>query len=820
MDDASNPFAPLSQAERDAAEQELAPDPRLDGAEPTLPPGDAEPPEAAAARLFGRPPDKVWRYANAGGEIAFYVCRWDEPNGDKVIRPVSWFAGEGWRFRAWPLNRPLYNREKIAAQPDAPIVVGEGEKTADALAQIFPESAATTSSGGSQATLKTDWTPAAGRRVLIWPDNDEAGGKYAREVARILAELDCDVSVIDAAALAAIDPCGGKRKPSRTGWDAADALAEWQDVDALRKSATALAKPLDSGPSFVSIPPYTMDAGGLTVEKTVGRGEARRTETFQIAAAFEVLGTCRDPRGACWGKVLRWRDDDGRQHVRHIADAELHGEPAALCAGLANLGLWIDRTKHRDFVGYLSGIRVARRLTVVSRTGWHEVGGRSVFVLPGETIGPRGGEPVILDAAAHGPYEAAGSVEDWRDGPAKLAAGHVLPVLAISVALAGPLLSLAGIEGGGVHCYGQSSQGKTTLLQLAASVWGRGGTPGYVRTWRATANGLEGAAAGATDTVLILDELGQVDAREMGAALYSLANGSGKARAHRDGALREPRSWRVLTVSSGEVPVDAKLSEDRSRKSRAGQLVRMLDVPADRGCGFGVFDHARPGGHAAALAKACKGAAASAYGTAGPEFVRRLIAEGVTGGDIQSFVNEFLAAKLPTGADGQVDRAAQRFGLIAIAGELATAFGITDWHEGEARDAAAWALARWIEGRGGTEPTEARQAVEQVRRTIEEHGESRFQPLDDVGARPVNNRLGWRKGAGAEREWLVLPEMWKVEVCAGLDAQSVARVLVKRGMLRRQGGESLQCTVNLGGNVRARAYVLTAAILDGGDDAA
>ena len=109
--------------------------------------------------------------------------------------------------------------------------------------------------------------------------------------------------------------------------------------------------------------------------------------------------------------------------------------------------------------------------------------------------------------------------KDWQAGVGTLASGHVLPVLAMSAALAGPLLHLAGQEGGGVHFHGPSSRGKTTLLQAAASVWGRGGSPGYVRAWRATANGLEGAAASATDTALILDEFGQVDGREAAAAV-------------------------------------------------------------------------------------------------------------------------------------------------------------------------------------------------------------------------------------------------------------------------------------------------------------
>ena len=101
----------------------------------------------------------------------------------------------------------------------------------------------------------------------------------------------------------------------------------------------------------------------------------------------------------------------------------------------------------------------------------------------------------------------------------------------------------------------------------------------------------------------------------------------------------------------------------------------------------------------------------------------------------------------------------------------------------------------------------------------ESHGESRFQSMDDSDAKAVNCRLGWRKGAGADREWWVPPECWKAEICAGLDPQFVARALAERGMLRRQGGNVLQCTVNVGGGQRVRAYVLTAAILEGGGDA-
>lgn len=573
---------------------------------------------------------------------------------------------------------------------------------------------------------------------------------------------------------------------------------------------------VEQGPAYVSFKPYEMTAKGLTFEVEKGKGEEKIRETVWIAAPFEILGASRDPNGRGWGKWLRWRDPDRRQHVQHVAEAALQGDPSALCANLASDGLRISRGQQRHLVAYLSGATVKGRVTIVARTGWHEIGGQSVFVLVEEVIGPRGAETIVPDAAAFGPYAAHGALRDWQNGIGALSSGHVLPVLAISAALAGPLLHLAAQDGGGLNFFGPSSTGKTTLLRAAASVWGRGDSPGYIRTWRATANGLEGAAASATDTALILDELGQVEGRDAAAAFYSLSNGAGKARAARDGALREPKSWRVLVLSTGEIPIEAKLSEDRGRKVRAGQLVRMVDVRAERA--LGVFDHAGADGDPAQLAKTFRAAAVTAYGTAGPEFVRALIAENVTGDDVRALVADFIAAHVPAGADGQVDRAAQRFGLIAAAGELATTFGITPWREGEATNAAADALARWIEGRGGTAPAEIRQAIEQVRLAIEGHGEARFQPVDDPDARPVANQLGWRKGVGPDREWLIPSETWKAEICAGLDPKFVARTLADAGMLKRASDGNQQVR-KIGGSNK-RVFVIGASIFDGGSDAA
>jgi putative DNA primase/helicase len=624
--------------------------------------------------------------------------------------------------------------------------------------------------------------------------------------------------MVDVAALVAIDGGGRGSSFDPAGWDAADAFSDWGDPDALRETAARLAEPFDQGPNYVSFGPFAMNTGALTVKKEVGRGNSKRTETAWISAPFEVLGACRDPHGQAWGKMLRWRDADGREHVRQVADYDLHGDPAVLCAKLADVGLRIERNGQRDVADYLSVVDARSRVTVVPRTGWHDLNGRASFVLPGETIGGRGSERVILDPTGQGLYEARATIDDWRNGVALLARGQLLPVLAISTALSGPLLYLIGLEGGGVHFFGPSSIGKTTLLSLAASVWGPGGKRGYVRTWRATANGLEGAAAGATDTALILDELGQVEAHELATAVYALANGIGKARAQRDGSLRESRTWRVQTISSGELPINAKLIEECGRKPRAGQLVRMLDIPASRR--FGVFDLTGPDGDGASLAKACQTAAASAYGTAGPEFVRRLIAEQVSGEVTRARARKFVSDHSPPGADGQVVRVAERLGIIGVAGELATHFGLTPWRTNEPGEAAAWALEQWIEGRGGTEPAEVRQGIAQVRHFIEAHGDSRFDNLNHPhdldyprDERTVRNRAGWRKGDGEFRRWLIPPEVWRIEVCGGLDSISVARELAKRGMLEK--GNDGNSKVEKIADTSKRVYVVTPRIFDG-----
>ena len=129
-------------------------------------------------------PDHTWKYQNAEGDFIGGVLRWDKPNG-KEIRQVA-KNGDGWSAIAMQEPRPLYHLPELT-EADC-VYICEGEKAVDAARSIGL--VATTSAGGSGAAKKTDWRALAGKEIIILPDNDEPGIKYANDVYNMLLQLE------------------------------------------------------------------------------------------------------------------------------------------------------------------------------------------------------------------------------------------------------------------------------------------------------------------------------------------------------------------------------------------------------------------------------------------------------------------------------------------------------------------------------------------------------------------------------------------------------------------------------------------------------
>ena len=121
------------------------------------------------------------------------VLRLEKAEGEKEFRPVHLGDG-GWHINKgdnpWPL---LITREPVEGDI---LVITEGEKAAQAITATRGRYVGVCSQGGSNGVKGTDWaTLPQGFHVVVWPDADGPGEKYAKAVAeRIPGALLVDVS--------------------------------------------------------------------------------------------------------------------------------------------------------------------------------------------------------------------------------------------------------------------------------------------------------------------------------------------------------------------------------------------------------------------------------------------------------------------------------------------------------------------------------------------------------------------------------------------------------------------------------------------------
>lgn len=256
-------------------------------------PDGTEPPTAAIIRRLA--PDGYsftagWRYLDAQGRLLGCVVRYDRPvNGkpaEKQFRPFLFCEGPGghreWRSKGFSGPSPLYGLPQLTARPDAPVLIVEGEKTADCAARRFPDHVVITSPGGSSSARKADWRALADRVVTIWRDADGPGTRYADDVA-------------DMARRAGASAVKVVRLPEGlpTGWDLADDLpAGITDADlenALRSAEPASAEgPIPLFPPLPSAEPFPIGHLGPVLSRAAA-AIARKVQVPDAIAAQSVL---------------------------------------------------------------------------------------------------------------------------------------------------------------------------------------------------------------------------------------------------------------------------------------------------------------------------------------------------------------------------------------------------------------------------------------------------------------------------------------------------------------------------------------------------
>lgn len=181
----------------------------------------------------------LFKYRSATGELINAVLRLDHrefpATHPKILRPLTYFGnfeGKGDIYGLISIQRPwpLFGLDRLAARPDAPVLVTEGEKACDAAGKLFPDHVAITWMSGASNVRHAEMLPLSGRKLVLWPDNDPPGRAAMRNFAARAYEAGAvSVSMIDV--------------PSEFGpkWDLADPIpAECLDaysVEALLASA-------------------------------------------------------------------------------------------------------------------------------------------------------------------------------------------------------------------------------------------------------------------------------------------------------------------------------------------------------------------------------------------------------------------------------------------------------------------------------------------------------------------------------------------------------------------------------------------------------
>lgn len=327
---------------------------------------------------------------------------------------------------------------------------------------------------------------------------------------------------------------------------------------------------------------------------------------------IDLLAITRSKQHDNWGVFVKIINMDGRATRMAIPRTIINDRQGSIAGRLAGLGVDVVREQREHLPDFLlttievlndDTVQELPRILAVPTTGWYPLNnGRSVFVLPHTTKLPadlQAGELAIFQSEhlhlQHG-FAIEGTVGEWLQQIAAPFAGNSNVILAVGVALSGPLMVWAGVPPGLFHIYCNSKFGKSLDAGIGQSVYGRPLIPNetiadpFGMSWLATANSIGRLILVRSSIGAFFEELNQGQATDIADAAYRIANGIDKARLR--GRDLEPRlTYCVPGFSTGEEPMVQFLTRNGQRVTD-GMRARFADVPAEvqRGSVFETFD--------------------------------------------------------------------------------------------------------------------------------------------------------------------------------------------------------------------------------------
>ena len=298
---------------------------------------------------------------------------------------------------------------------------------------------------------------------------------------------------------------------------------------------------------------------GVFKIKSLPAGKGPESTVMELVSGWcYVSDLAQSDSEGTWYRNIVFRDFDGQRKEMLGPQRLFVQKGGPLVPMLSDAGLAVVPGKEAALVEYFASFQPSDRIVLTKKTG--ATSDLQHYVLSSRTvIGPKT-KKIQFMPEQNCPAETAicwkGTPEEYEERVLLPAIGNPLLIFALLIALASVLVRILRVDNGGVHLSSFTSRGKTTLLQVAASVFGIGSDPNrardsYIQRWSMTQGGAEGLAAAFSEKLLILDELDSFSG-DLGTLLYFFSGGRGKASMTATRNLQVTRSWYVSLLSSGE----------------------------------------------------------------------------------------------------------------------------------------------------------------------------------------------------------------------------------------------------------------------------
>jgi putative DNA primase/helicase len=771
----------------------------------------------------------LYHYHNSKGvPVACVVrCDFEDKDKPKTFAQYSYnHTTQKWQSGWSEQGKPPYNLQEIIASPDKPLMIVEGEKVVETAKLLFPEFVLTTSCMGAGSARSTNWSFLRGREVVIAPDNDRQGAKYAKDLSDILTREEAkSISGFDSKKLGRFIIIEGKpTKRDETvpeKYDLADSVAdgwtaelvtEWKmhtDFSPFFEAASDEAAIRDLPKEgeevfYIGGVNYKLSekSNSLWWEKVETNTRTGDTVTTWVRLSGYMKPThCTVDAKGNHGLLVKIVTINNKAvdcfFVREEFATEKDTTKLLLAKGLPIPHLRPANCYALNF--YLNNFKPEFKAVGVDMVGWQP--DQSTYILPfaddsrnSYTCIKDGEKPTTYILQQKGiitrSLRRKGTLEEWQRTVGAIIKGNHLHTFSVLAALTAPVLKLLGEEGGFIHYVGSTSIGKSTILHVAKSVWGFEN----LGSFRITDNALEDTCKNANDGMLFLDEIGEVAPEALSNIVYMVANGSTKGRSDRGGNAKATAHFTVLAQSTGEVGLEAKLAE-KGKKAKGGQLMRMAELDADRGKGLKTFDVLNMNPDTGELfssgkeqAEYLKTHAKENYGVAIDSYLAEIVKdiEGFKA-DLKEAKAEWLQRKFKGEIGAEVRRMANRFATIYASGMLAVAFGIVPHSVEQVEECVNAMFDNWLDRFGGDSSYEFKAIVAELRELVIEHKYARFcnaSPTQDERDNLPKEMAGyWHL---EKKESWIYPSVFERDVLKGRDKKIFYPLLVKEGYLKQE----------------------------------